>query len=279
MAHKLLSRFHSVIIACLKQNTVFAVHEPVAGMILAAGESARFGEPKQLLDWHGEPFVRVVARKALEAGLSPVIVVTGANADKIELTVNGLNVRIVRNEDWKSGQAGSIKAGLRIITTAEGINAGACIFLLADQPHITTSILQALTEKHADGLHPVLVPMVMDRRANPVLFDRITFPDLLSLEGDIGGRAIFHNYHVEYLPWHEPPALDVDTPEQYQRLMEADIMIPAIIPAAGISTDGRAEDANEWGMEPCSGMLSPSLRAGGGYSGNYGFNREKIERL
>jgi molybdenum cofactor cytidylyltransferase len=221
MAHKLLSRFHSVIIACLKQNTVFAVHEPVAGVILAAGGSARFGEPKQLLDWHGEPFVRVVARKALEAGLSPVIVVTGANADKVELTVNGLNVRIVRNVDWKSGQAGSIKAGLRIITTAEGSNAGACIFLLADQPHITTSILHALMEKHADGLHPVLVPMVMDRRANPVLFDRITFPNLLSLEGDFGGRAIFHNYRVEYLPWHDDRLLlDVDTPEQYQRLME-----------------------------------------------------------
>ena len=221
MAHKLLSRFHSVIIASLTQNTVFAVHEPVAGMILAAGESARFGKPKQLLDWQGEPFVKAVARKAIEAGLSPVLVVTGAYAEIVEPALNSLDVQIVRNDGWKDGQAGSIKAGLRALTSMEGINAGACIFLLADQPHITTSILQALMEKHAEGLHPILVPMVMDRRANPVLFDRVTFPDLLSIEGDVGGRAIFHKHQVEYLPWQDDHLLlDVDTSEQYQRLIE-----------------------------------------------------------
>ncbi|HUG33378.1 MAG TPA: selenium cofactor biosynthesis protein YqeC, partial [Anaerolineales bacterium] len=112
MAHKLFSRFHSVIIASLAQNTVFAVHEPVAGMILAAGESVRFGKPKQLLDWHGEPFVRTVARKAIEAGLTPVMVVTGAYAASIEPAVTSLDVQIVRNDDWREGQAGSIKAGL-----------------------------------------------------------------------------------------------------------------------------------------------------------------------
>lgn len=221
MARKLLSRFHSVIIASLSQGMVFAVHEPVAGMILAAGESARFGKPKQLLDWHGEPFVRVAARRALEAGLSPVVVVTGAYAEEVEPAVRGLDVQIVRNEDWTSGQAGSIKAGLRAVISMGYNNAGACIFLLADQPHITPSILQALMEQHAEGLPPVLVPLVMDRRANPVLFDRATFPDLLTLEGDVGGRAILHRYQVAYLPWHDDRLLlDVDTPEQYQRLIE-----------------------------------------------------------
>ncbi len=96
----------------------------------------------------------------------------------------------------------------------------AAIFLLADQPQVTTSILRALMEKHAEGLHPVVAPMVMDRRANPVLFDRVTFPDLASLQGDVGGRAILHKYRVEYLPWHDDRLLlDVDTPEMYKRLI------------------------------------------------------------
>jgi molybdenum cofactor cytidylyltransferase len=63
--------------------------------------------------------------------------------------------------------------------------------------------------------------MVLDRRANPVLFDRATFPDLMALKGDVGGRGVFSKYKVTYLPWYdEALLLDVDTPEQYQRLKD-----------------------------------------------------------
>jgi molybdenum cofactor cytidylyltransferase len=250
LVQPLISIFHSVIICSLQQETVFAVHEPVAGIVLAAGESARFGNTKQLLDWKGEPFVRAVALTALEAGLSPVIVVTGANAEKVELVLENLNVIIVRNEDWKSGQGSSIKAGVSSLTSpppglpqirhgdfgfqeipsvgfgggarrAEEV--GAAVFLLTDQPQITTSILRALVQRHAESLSPVVAPMVMDQRANPVLFDRETFVDLVTLEGDVGGRAIFHKHRVEYLPWHDDRLLlDVDTPEMYERLIAND---------------------------------------------------------
>ena len=253
LVQPLISTFHSVIIASLQQETVFAVHEPVAGIILAAGESTRFGRTKQLLDWKGSPFVRVVALTALEAGLSPVIVVTGANAEKVESVVKDLNVITVRNADWKSGQASSIKAGISSLTSplrglpqiqhsaflesqnlhvgfeggappkAGAEEVGAAIFLLTDQPQITTSILRALVQRHAEGMFPVVAPMVMDQRANPVLFDRETFVDLLTLEGDVGGRAIFHKHRVEYLPWHDDRLLlDVDTPEMYARLIADD---------------------------------------------------------
>jgi len=261
MSHDLLSKFDSVIVASLRvrptgfsgeipvngngfpekeprltwcdtlpeEKSIFAVHEPVAGIVLAAGESSRFGQPKQLLDWKGQPFVHAAARTALEAGLSPVIVVTGANAEPVEAAVRDLDVKIVRNVEWKSGQASSIRAGVRTLTPAplpagEG-KVGACIFLLIDQPQVTAPVLRALAEKHAEGLFPILAPMVQGQRANPVLFDRVTFPDLLTLEGDVGGRAIFHKHRVEYLPWHDDRLLlDVDTPETYQRLITDDVL-------------------------------------------------------
>ena len=240
LVQPLISTFDSVVIASLQQETVFAVHEPVAGIILAAGQSARFGSIKQLLDWKGQPFVRAVALTALEAGLSPVIVVTGANAEKVESALKDLNVIIVRNEAWKSGQAGSIKTGISFLTSSPShpqeipgvifgedsrrtASAGAAVFLLTDQPQLTSSILRALVQRHAEGLFPVVAPMVMDQRANPVLFDRGTFANLLTLEGDVGGRAIFHKHRVEYLPWHdERLLLDVDTPEMYARLIADD---------------------------------------------------------
>jgi molybdenum cofactor cytidylyltransferase len=220
MSHVLLSKHHSVIVSSLIQEEIFAVHEPIAGIVLAAGESSRFGEPKQLLDWKGQAFVRAVAQTALEARLSPVIVVTGSNAGKVEAAVYDLNVKIVRNENWKSGQGSSIRSGIKNL---EKNFVGGVIFLLADQPQVTTSVLRALVEKHAQALHPIVAPMVMDQRANPVLFDRATFSDLLTLEGDVGGRAIFHKHRVEYLPWQDDRLLlDVDTVEMYQRLIAND---------------------------------------------------------
>jgi molybdenum cofactor cytidylyltransferase len=232
LSQLLIPSYHAVIISSLEQAKIFAVHEPIAGVILAAGESSRFGQTKQLLDWKGQPFVRAVARTALEAGLTPVVVVTGANAERVQAAVQDLEVIIVQNEEWKTGQGSSIKAGVKALTPASTAPTallsakalkdvvGGAIFLLVDQPQVTTSILRALMEKHAEGLYSVIAPMVIDRRANPVLFDRVTFPELLKLEGDVGGRAIFHNHRVEYLPWHDDRLLlDVDTPDMYQRLI------------------------------------------------------------
>ena len=216
MADGLLHHYQSVIVASLKDETIHAVHEPIAGIILAAGKASRYGKPKQLLKWKGNSFVHVVAETALRAGLSPVIIVTGAHAEQVESVVHDLDVLIVQNDEWESGQGSSIGSGVRHIPNT----CGGAIFLLVDQPQVNTSILHALKEKHADGLYPIVAPMVIDRRANPVLFDRTTFPDLMTIEGDTGGRAIFHKHRVEYLPWHDDSLLlDVDTPEQYQRLI------------------------------------------------------------
>ena len=74
-----------------------------AGIILAAGESTRFGSPKQLLDWKGKPFVRQVAETALQAGLWPVEVVTGFHAADIESALSGLPVNIVHNPELSTG--------------------------------------------------------------------------------------------------------------------------------------------------------------------------------
>ncbi|MEN8241569.1 MAG: molybdenum cofactor cytidylyltransferase, partial [Chloroflexota bacterium] len=65
-------------------------------------------------------------------------------------------------------------------------------------------------------------PMIDHRRGNPVLFDRETFRDLTSISGDIGGRKIFSRYPVHFLPWLDPRmGLDVDSQEDYQRLIDA----------------------------------------------------------
>ena len=219
LAGKLLPAYQSVVVASLQQFKIHSVYEPTAGIILAAGEARRFGRPKQLLDYNGQSFVRNTAVTALAGGLSPVVLVTGAYAEQVEAEVKDLPVIIAHNDVWHDGQSSSIQVGLRFLPA----ETGAAIFLLADQPQLKPPILRALIEHHAMDLAPILAPMVQGQRSNPVLFDRVTFPDLSSLIGDTGGRAIFSKYPVTYLPWHDVSLLiDIDTPQDMAKFGNED---------------------------------------------------------
>jgi molybdenum cofactor cytidylyltransferase len=225
LARQLLDAFDAVLISALEPASpavpggVLAVHEPVAGIILAAGASQRLGRPKQLLEWHGEPFIRHVVKVATEAGLQPLRIVTGACAQEIETALQGLPGQIIYNPRWESGQATSVIAGVESLPSTYG----AAVFLLSDQPQVPATLLRSLVERHVQTLAPLVAPMVDGRRANPVLFDRRTFADLRKLEGDTGGRPLFAHYQVEWLPWHDASILlDVDSEQDYQRLLELD---------------------------------------------------------
>lgn len=228
LARPLLQDYSGVVVASLSlpalqsggevQAGVVAVHERVGAVILAAGGAQRMGRPKQVLLWRGRPLVQHVARAALDAGLSPVVVVTGSAAESVEAAMGGLPVKIVHNPAWQSGQSSSLKLGLQALPS----ETGAAVFLLADQPHTPAQLIAGLVEAHAATLNPLVAPLVQGQRANPVLFDRSTFPELLLLSGDQGGRALFSRYRPQWVPWHDPAVMqDIDTPEDYQHLLES----------------------------------------------------------
>lgn len=220
----LLPAYQAVVITSLRPSQkrkplVYAVYEPVTGIILAAGTASRFGEPKQLLDWEGIPLVRKAAKTAINAGLAPVIVVLGAYQQKVRMALKGLPVIPVYNPDWENGMSTSLKTGLDAITP----DVAAVIFLLADQPMVTVPLIRALVDTHAATLSPLVAPQVEGKRANPCLFDRVTFHDLLNLHGDVGGRSLFsqpERFPVAWVPWEDRGLLiDIDTPDEYQHLL------------------------------------------------------------
>ncbi|MCZ2126920.1 MAG: putative selenium-dependent hydroxylase accessory protein YqeC [Anaerolineales bacterium] len=218
MARSLLDVYDAALVGSLRENR-FRLFEKTAGVILAAGKASRYGDLKQLLDWKGKPFVRRVAETALQANLNPVVVVVGFRHAEVESHLRDLPVTVVYNPDFEQGQSSSVKAGINVLPS----NIGAAIFLLADQPQIPASVVQALTESHNAERQSILAPLVLEeRRANPVLMDRVAFPDLLQLSGDAGGRAIFDKHKVSYLAWHDDSLLfDVDKPEDYEKLKGA----------------------------------------------------------
>jgi molybdenum cofactor cytidylyltransferase len=196
---------------------VLAVYEPVAGIVLAAGGGERMGESaKLLLSWRGEPIVRAATRTALEAGLRPVVVVTGAHAEGIEAALSDLPVKLVNNLDWRAGQSSSIREGVQALPK----RTGAVVFLLGDQPQTPAELVRALKDEYASSMAPIVAPVINGRRANPVLFDLTTFSDLRAMQGDAGGRQLFDRFGVHPLPWFDERQLwDVDTPADYERLM------------------------------------------------------------
>lgn len=219
LAHSLVDVYKRVLVGSLahpnQNGPIFSAHSQTAGIILAAGRSERLGQSKQLLDWCGTPFVAKVAQTALSAGLDPVIVVTGAQQAEVEAAVVGLPVRCVFNLAWALGQSTSMKVGLDALPD----QCGRAMFLLSDQPQVSPILIRQIIERHDVQRAPVTAPMMRVRRGNPVLFGKETFEDLRSISGDQGGRAIFHTFKVDYLPWiDDRNLLDVDQTSDLQTL-------------------------------------------------------------
>ncbi len=189
----------------------------VAAVILAAGGSTRFGSPKQLLDWQGRPLVAHVADAAWSAGLSPTVVVVGAEAERVRDAVASRPVQILRNYRWEAGVSTSLAVGLSALPP----RVEAALFLPVDQPCLTPQFLQSLVRRWERCDADIVVPTGEGERAGPVLFGRALFPELARLSGDVGGRTLFarHEDRLCPLPVDDPWVLrDVDTPEAYAQL-------------------------------------------------------------
>jgi len=208
-------RVRAVVLANVAQaGPVEEVFGRVAGVVLAAGASARLHQPKQLLPWRGHPLVWHAARAAIDGGLSPVAVVVGAEADAVRSALAGEPVEIVRNDAWPEGQSTSVRAGLEAVRQ----DVEAIVFLLVDTPYVDSSLILALVRAHRRTLSPIVAPRVGDRWANPVLFDRAAFPALQTISGDRGGRALFDRFRISGVEWDASILLDVDTPDDLRTL-------------------------------------------------------------
>ena len=203
-------RIEAVILAQVQQaDPVVEVHGRIAGIILAAGGSRRFGRPKLLENMDGEVLIRRAVRAAKDAGLDPIVVVLGADGPAVREALGQLAVQIANNPDWAEGQSSSVRAGLKMLAP---IVDGA-VFLLADMPLVNADLVSTLVETHRKSLEPIVAPWTGERWGNPVLFDSTTFEALRQIRGDQGGRALFKTYSVEAVPWGRSAMLDIDTPD------------------------------------------------------------------
>ena len=187
-------------------------------MILAAGPSSRLGSPKQLLLSGGTPLVANAAEAALAAGAWPVVVVLGANADRIRPALARLPVLPVDNPAWTEGMASSIRAGVAALGQFSQ-SLEAALVALADQPAFSAkSIVKLVTAQQATGLG-IAAARYEGRLGAPALFLHEHFAALASVTGEDGARSLLNADPGRVAAVDLPElSFDVATPEDAAKL-------------------------------------------------------------
>lgn len=212
---ELLKTYSVVILCSLKNHKINFIYKRSSGVILAAGESRRFGRNKLKELWRGKPLVRHVAENALASNLFNTTVVVGHDHEAIMEILEDLNVDCIMNSDWQEGQGTSVKIAItKIKHKTDGV-----VFLLGDQPQINRALINKLLEEHARTLSPIIAPYYHKKRGNPVLFDKSLFDALVKISGDRGGKTLFDRFPITKLDWDNPNILlDIDFPEDLTKL-------------------------------------------------------------
>jgi molybdenum cofactor cytidylyltransferase len=137
----------------------------------------------------------------------------------VQKEIEGTAVMLVKNEEWAEGMASSLRAGLLAMQNAAPEHDGV-IFMVCDQPYVTTGLLESLRETQAETGLPAAASSYAGKMGTPALFHRHLFSELLQLHGDTGARKLLakHEGEVASVPFEEG-SMDIDTPEDYARLL------------------------------------------------------------
>lgn len=195
----------------------------VAAVLLAAGESARMGQPKQLIEWQGMPLIEYqIAQLCAVAEVGDVIVVVGHRAAEIVPLVVATpcfasgRVRVTLNPDYREGKTTSIKAGIAGIRSIPE----AVLILAVDQPRPGED-LRRLVEEYLRQRPLISIPSYEGRRGHPPIFDASLVPEIVRIsEARQGLLEVIerHRDAVLDVPMDSPLIVtNLNTPEDYQR--------------------------------------------------------------
>ncbi len=187
---------------------------PVQAVVLAGGASHRMGRNKLLLPLEGKPLVAYAVDAALGSRAAGVTVILGAEKEAVREALGSRPVRFLENEQWAEGQAASIRTAVEVLTAE---SAAGALFLTGDAPMVSADHLDRLIDRFEES-----APIVWSRNGDavgvPALFGRETFPALMRLIGDIGGRALRGRFAGEVaVDGPQRIFLDVDTAEAYEQ--------------------------------------------------------------
>jgi molybdenum cofactor cytidylyltransferase len=188
----------------------------VWALILAAGESRRMGTAKLLLPLVGSTVIESVVQTVEGAGVSGVLVVLGAEPDRVREALRGHRVEYVLNSEFRRGMLSSVQSGLRALPPS----ASAALVCLGDQPRLSGAAVRAVIQAGETSSRGLVVPVFGGRRGHPLLVSLRYRDEVMGLDPAVGLRQILDRHPEDILEVEAPdatPLVDMDTPEDYRK--------------------------------------------------------------
>lgn len=180
----------------------------VALILLSAGGSARYGSPKQLIQFKGRTLLRHLAEVCVASKAESVHVVLGAYAELLKLQLLGLPIQVLHHTRWSDGLSSSLRVAMKSLPKS----VKAVLIVLCDQPHVSTELLNKIIDLHLSKGSPIVACEYGDSLGVPALFEKRFFPELMSIAGDRGAKQIIlkHRSKVAFVPFPKG-TVDIDT--------------------------------------------------------------------
>jgi molybdenum cofactor cytidylyltransferase len=193
-----------------------------AAIVIAAGESRRMGQPKQLLPWGAHTIIEQVVSTLRQAPLDEIVVVLGHRAAEIAAKIPAISastpiVKIVTNSRYLEGMLTTIQHGISSLDD----DVRATYIVLCDQPQIKAGTLAKLRVAFEQTGKGIVVPSHQMRRGHPLLIDLRKYrAEILAIDGPPGLQKLLRNHpdDILHVNFDDPSVLaDLDTPEDYQQ--------------------------------------------------------------
>ncbi|MEQ9424279.1 MAG: nucleotidyltransferase family protein [Cyclobacteriaceae bacterium] len=184
----------------------------ISALILAAGESKRFGSPKQLLEIDGRTLLNRVISVVNEADVHDVTVVLGAHAELIIPTISN-EASILQNPHWKEGMGSTLRMGVSQKMGSKGI-----MVLVADQPNLKPDHLKNLIDTFV-RVNDTVCSRYNNINGVPAIFHPSQFKALTQLKGDQGARKLLEVESITAIRCTEC-AFDIDTLEDWETIVK-----------------------------------------------------------
>lgn len=189
-------------------------------IILAAGNSTRFGSAKQLLIYNNKTLLQHVIDEATATRAQPIVVVTGSHSEAVSASITSKTAEVIFNKDWKEGIASGIAAGVKKVMALNN-KIENVIIAVCDQPFISSSLFKQLYQTRKDNPQHIAASAYAGTIGTPVLFTQKYFDALMNLKGDEGARKIIlaHKEDVATVDF-QKGNLDIDTKADFEKLLE-----------------------------------------------------------
>lgn len=190
----------------------------IAGIILAAGASTRMGSPKALLKIGAKTFLQHIVEELQKANISEIVIVLGANAEKIQQEHLSLREKIIINHNWQQGQLSSLLAGINCI---EKKNIDGVIVCPVDHPLISAKLISEMMQTFYSSKKKIIIPVFNKQRGHPVIFAKELFEEIKNAPLEIGARGVLKNFSGEISDVstkEQGILLNIDTKKKYEEI-------------------------------------------------------------